>query len=94
MLNIKYDSNYKNVVNKIIKELNEKLKTYLIFDGDITTALNKNDDTLNIDYFKEIVERDNPINYKKPFHLFTYKDMLEIIKPQNKENPYIYRKRV
>ena len=86
MLNIKYDSNYKNVVNKIIEELNEKLKTYLIFDGDITTALNKSDDTLNIDHFKEIVERDNPINYRKPFHLFIYKDMLEIIKTQNKEN--------
>lgn len=86
MLNIKYDSNYKNVVNKIIEEINEKLKTYIIFDGDISTALNKSDDTLNIDYFKEIVERENSINYRKSLHLFTYKDMLEIIKTQNKEN--------
>lgn len=84
MLNIKYDSNYKNVVNKIIEEINEKLNEYIIFEGDI---LNDNGN-LNFDYPQNIIERDNPARYKKPFHILNYDDMITLINEGNKNSPH------
>ena len=84
MLNIKYDSNYKNIVNKIIEEINEKLNTYIIFDGNLQLALK--DRSLNIDYPEKIIKRDNPKNYIKPFHILNYDDILILIEESNKNS--------